>query len=116
MDNSLKDALLKSIELSGATAPEKAEVIIHINKEIDKILDRSSGLSRIRPALLSQFQLALEKPLTLSAISNLSIHCFHCGRIISYPAWILVRNYTKSQLYYFLCCNSEVGRATLHCK
>lgn len=112
MDETLANSLLRDIELSGSVGESKIEVLI--NHEPQNVIDRSGGKSRIRPSLVSSFQILLSQT-ELASLSNLEIRCFNCGRILSYPAWHFVRRLRKKHFHYFLCFGGS-DKATLGCE
>lgn len=100
----LRQRLLKSIELSGSTIDDVASKQL-INVNPDNVIDLSSGRPRIKPLLVGRFVFVSSQPTELAELSNLTIRCLNCGKVISYPAWWLKLEYSVSSFHYFICFN-----------
>ena len=112
-----KDEILNSISLQGAASDENKElkVIISSRSHTFSILDTSSGLPKIRSSVINKFSFILSQPLTLKALSPLSIRCCLCGRVISYPSWYYSVRYAINQFHYFICFNASPERPIAKC-
>lgn len=104
---SLKDDILKSIELSGSVSDDSKVIKPIINGNLDRVIDKSSGRKRLRPAISNKFNVLLASPKSLSALSPFEIKCLHCGRIIQYPCWHWASEYAVNIFHYFLCYNGK---------
>jgi len=109
MDKELQDAILRSIQTEGASSEENKtiSVIIASRTSAGQVLTQSSGLPRIKPQLVSQFNLILSQPETIKALSPLSIRCVLCRRVISYPAWYYQIRFAVKWFHYFICFDSN---------
>lgn len=104
---SLKDDILKSIELSGSVSEESKTIKPQINKNLDRVIDKSSGKKRLRPAIVNKFNILLTSSASLSAMNPFEIRCLNCNRIISYPCWHWASEYAVNIFHYFLCYNGK---------
>ncbi len=105
MDEHLKNEILSSLELEGAASLEEKSIqlIIANRLQADKLIDKSSGLSRFRSSALKNFQLILGQPLSLRILNPLTIRCCLCGKAINYPCWYFSQKLLINWFNYFVC-------------
>jgi hypothetical protein len=115
MDELEKQQLLKSIQLEGDTTNKNIRVLIANKIQGSALLNLSSGLPSIKSYLKTKFQLILNQPLSLSALSSLEIRCCLCSKVINYPAWYYVTRYNINEFHYFVCFNGDSSKANARC-
>lgn len=107
IDNDLKESILNSISLTGSVVEENAKQIPLAAVNSAQILDVTSGMAKIKPSLVKQFHLILAQPPALAEMSNLSIRCTLCGKVISYPAWYHSVKYAVNVFHFFVCFDAN---------
>ena len=118
MDKETQDAILRAIQTEGAALEENKRVNIVLGSRVNlqHIVNLSSGMSRIKPSVSKAFTLILAQPLSLSALSTLSIRCALCGKVISYPAWYISIRYVTNWFHYFVCFDeTDSSKVTARC-
>lgn len=118
MDDSIKDEILKSIELLGSALPENASkaIVIGNRNGLAAILDYSNGLPKVRFNVAKDAKLILSAPLNLKALSPFAIRCCLCNKVINYPAWYYKVSYSVNVIHYFICFDgSENSKPTAKC-
>jgi hypothetical protein len=117
LSDDIQNSFLKSIELSGSVDEASHQIKIRLNENLSAILDKSSGRIRLKSSLAGKFSLILAQPAELKPLSNLEIRCLYCRKVISYPAWHLVRAFDINHFHYFICWNTESSdKPSLNCK
>lgn len=118
IDDELKNSILQSIALEGASLDENKSInlIIASRSSSLSLLHLYSGLPKLRPNLARKFQLILSQPASLSILSPLVIRCCLCGKVISYPAWYMNQRFAVNWFHYFICFDKSFNKqATASC-
>lgn len=109
MNTKEKEALLRQIENLGRSVSfEDFGVDIKVNENLDLILDRSSGKTRIRNARARMFNLTLSQPEIIAHLSPFEVRCLWCKSVISYPCWSATVKFDRNTFLFFVCF-SEVS-------
>lgn len=110
LDDKARLDLLRAISLSGDS---NINPIVASSNHIQSILNLSSGLPRINnPA---KFSMIFQQPLTLAALNPLEIRCCLCRKVVSYPAWYYVAEFTVNVIHYFVCMNADGNKVSANC-
>lgn len=116
IDEQLKDSILNSISLTGSVSEENAIHVPLAAVDAKQILDITSGIAKIKPSLVKQFKLILSQPLALATMSNFSIRCTLCGKVIGYPCWYHSVKYAVNVFHFFVCFDSaSPGKPSVKC-
>lgn len=116
MDDKLKQEILQSIELAGASAEENIHFRPMIGHNASSVIENTKGLPRVKQRLVEQFKLILAQPLLIKALSPLSIRCVLCKRVISYPCWYREERFNVNWFHYFICFNpANPSNVTARC-
>lgn len=101
--------MLRNISLGGSPSLENAEVhvVLGSRNNLTVIMDRSSGLPKIRKEAAAKFTLLVRQPLILEALNAFEIRCCLCKQVIGYPAWYWSKKYAVNHFHYFICFDAS---------
>lgn len=105
LDDELKNEILRSISTEGAASEEEKlfNLIIASREQGIALLERSSGLAKIKSSVLHSFKFIISQPLSLKALNPFEIRCCLCGKVIAYPAWHKSVRFNVNYIQYFVC-------------
>jgi len=104
MNEQLKE-ILKNISSSGNASEDKTIIKHLLGKNLNHILNLSSGSHRIHSHILNKFSLIINQPQSLSDLNPFEIRCSLCKVVVSYPCWYYEVKYNINVFHYFVCFN-----------
>jgi len=101
------EEILKNISSTGSADESKAIVKHLIGKNLNHVLNTSSGSARIQTNVIKRFILITSQPAMLFSFNPFEIRCSLCKSVISYPCWYYGIKYTVNHFHYFVCFNGS---------
>lgn len=107
LDDKTAQYILDSISLTGEIDKNTAKLQPLIVRTSERVINRSSGLPKIKPYIAERFKLIMAQPMSIKALNSLEIRCCLCGKVISYPCWYGSERLAMNILHYFICWDSK---------